>query len=81
MKLFNPLLDGQGWDYVPSQPAGYAPDLCRTNILFCEEVPPWGGDTVWAAMGPVFESLSAGLQRTLIGLNAIHANVRKLGYS
>jgi len=31
-----------------------------------------GGD------GPTFEGLSAGLQATLLGLSAIHANVRKL---
>ena len=53
----------------------------KATILFCEEVPPWGGDTQWAAMGPTFEGLSAGLQATLLGLSAIHANVRKLGYS
>jgi alpha-ketoglutarate-dependent taurine dioxygenase len=53
----------------------------KATILFCEEVPPWGGDTQWAAMGPVFEALSSGLRQTLLGLNAVHANVRKLGYS
>jgi taurine dioxygenase len=53
----------------------------KATILFCEEVPPWGGDTLWAAMGPTFEGLSAGLRETLVGLSAIHANVRKLGYS
>ena len=53
----------------------------KATILFCQEVPPWGGDTQWAAMGPTFEGLSAGLQSTLLGLRAIHANVRELGYS
>jgi taurine dioxygenase len=53
----------------------------KATMLFCEEVPPWGGDTQWAAMGPTFEALSAGLQATLLGLGAVHANVRKLGYS
>src|ERR1700733_2985970 len=47
----------------------------KATMLFCEEVPPWGGDTQWAAMGPTFEALSAGLQATLLGLGAIHANV------
>ena len=23
----------------------------KATILFCEEVPPWDGDTQWAAMG------------------------------
>jgi len=53
----------------------------KATILFCEEVPPWGGDTQWAAMGPAFEALSDGLRQTLLGLRAVHANVRKLGYS
>ena len=51
----------------------------KATILFCEEVPPWGGDTQWAAMGPTFEALSAGLRTTLLGLSAIHANVRYVG--
>jgi taurine dioxygenase len=46
-----------------------------------DAVPPSGGDTQWAAMGPTFEALSAGLQATLLGLGAIHANVRKLGWA
>src|SRR5262249_10249491 len=25
------------------------------TILFAQEVPPWGGDTQWAGMGPAFE--------------------------
>jgi taurine dioxygenase len=53
----------------------------KATMLFCEEVPPWGGDTQWAAMGPAFEALSSGLRQTLLGLRAVHANVRKLGYS
>jgi taurine dioxygenase len=39
----------------------------KATILFCEEVPPWGGDTQWAAMGPTFEALSAGLRTTRSG--------------
>jgi taurine dioxygenase len=49
------------------------------TILFAEECPPYGGDTLWAGMGPAFEGLSEGLQRTLLGMHAVHANVRKLG--
>jgi alpha-ketoglutarate-dependent taurine dioxygenase len=51
------------------------------TMLFAEEIPPWGGDTQWAGMGPAFEALSPGLQRTLLGLRAVHSNVRKLGLS
>jgi taurine dioxygenase len=53
----------------------------KATMLFAQEVPPWGGDTQWAGMGPAFEALSEGLRRTLAGLRAVHANVRKLGYS
>jgi len=53
----------------------------KATILFAEQVPPWGGDTQWAGMGPAFEALSSGLRATLTGLRAVHANVRKLGYS
>lgn len=51
------------------------------TILFAQECPPYGGDTLWAGMGPAFEGLSEGLRRTLAGLRAVHANVRKLGPS
>jgi taurine dioxygenase len=46
------------------------------TILFAEEVPPWGGDTQWAGMGPAFEALSSGLRQTLLGMRAVHANAR-----
>ena len=51
------------------------------TILFAQECPAYGGDTLWAGMGPAFESLSEGLKHTLAGLCAMHANVRKLGPS
>ncbi len=51
------------------------------TILFAQDCPAYGGDTLWAGMGPAFESLSAGLQHTLLGMRAVHANVRKLGMS
>jgi len=53
----------------------------KATILFAEEVPPWGGDTQWAGMGPAHDALSPGLRATLTGMRAVHANVRKLGYS
>lgn len=51
------------------------------TILFAEECPPHGGDTMFAGMAPAYEALSAGLQGTLRQLRAVHANVRKLGLS
>lgn len=68
---------GEGWHTDMT----FLAEPPKATILFCEEAPPWGGDTQWAALGPAFEALSPGLKRTLLGLNAVHANVRKLGYS
>ena len=43
------------------------------TILYCLETPPVGGDTVWANQYLAFETLSAGLRETLLGLNAVHS--------
>ena len=51
------------------------------TMLFAEECPPHGGDTLFAGMVPAYEALSDGLKRTLAGLRAVHANVRNLGLS
>jgi len=51
------------------------------TMLFAEECPAYGGDTMFAGMAPAYAALSEGLRRTLLGLRAVHANVRKLGLS
>jgi taurine dioxygenase len=51
------------------------------TMLFAEECPAYGGDTMFAGMVPAYAALSEGLKRTLLGLRAVHANVRKLGPS
>lgn len=43
------------------------------TVLYCLETPPCGGDTVWANQYMAFETLSAGLRDTLMGLNAVHS--------
>jgi taurine dioxygenase len=43
------------------------------TLLHAYEVPPFGGDTVWANQYAAFETLTAGLKTTLLGLNAIHS--------
>lgn len=64
------------------------PDL--GTLLYAVEVPPHGGDTMFANMYAAFEGLSAGMQRLLVGLSAINnsdklypggrtANLAKLG--
>jgi len=42
------------------------------SMLRLEEVPPSGGDTIFADMTQVFESLSEQIQSLLLGLNARH---------
>ncbi len=51
------------------------------TMLHALECPPRGGDTMFSSMTHAYASLSEGLQRTLEGLYAVHANVRKLGLS
>jgi taurine dioxygenase len=51
------------------------------TMLFAEECPACGGDTMFAGMAPAYAALSEGLQGTLLGMRAVHANVRKLGLS
>lgn len=43
------------------------------SILYAEEVPDVGGDTLWASMYAGYSALSPGLQRTLAGLRAMHS--------
>ena len=42
------------------------------SILYAVEVPPFGGDTLFANQYLAYESLSAGMQRMLDGMIAIH---------
>ncbi|WP_084420579.1 TauD/TfdA dioxygenase family protein [Henriciella litoralis] len=43
------------------------------SILHAIEVPPYGGDTLWANQHMAYETLSDGLKETLSGLTAIHS--------
>ncbi len=42
------------------------------SILQGIEIPPVGGDTLWASMHSVYESMSAGLKSELAELEAVH---------
>ena len=42
------------------------------SILRCREMPPVGGDTMWADMTAVFAGLSDKMQNFLSGLDAVH---------
>lgn len=43
------------------------------SILYADEVPPVGGDTLWANMYNAHAALSPGMQRVLEGMNAMHS--------
>jgi taurine dioxygenase len=43
------------------------------TLLHAWDVPPYGGDTVWANQYLAYETLSAGLRDTLSGLRAVHS--------
>jgi len=44
------------------------------TLLVAREVPPYGGDTMFANMYAAYEALSPGLQRVLDGLRAVHSS-------
>ncbi|RYG11263.1 MAG: TauD/TfdA family dioxygenase [Burkholderiales bacterium] len=49
------------------------------SVLYAREVPPMGGDTVFASMYAAFDSLSDGMKQTLEGLNALHSSKHVFG--
>lgn len=49
------------------------------SILLAREVPPQGGDTLFANMALAYEALSPGLKRTLEGLRAVHETAHVFG--
>jgi alpha-ketoglutarate-dependent taurine dioxygenase len=51
----------------------YLPEPPAFTLLHAQEVPAYGGDTLWANQYAAFDSLSAGLKRTLLGLRAVHS--------
>ena len=49
------------------------------SILYAREVPPSGGDTLFASMYAAYDALSDGLKRTLAGLRAVHSSRHVFG--
>jgi taurine dioxygenase len=49
------------------------------TILYGREVPPYGGDTMFANGYLAYEALSDGLKRTLEGMRAVHSARRSYG--
>ena len=48
-------------------------------ILYAVEVPPYGGDTLFANQYLAFDSLSDGMKRMVSGLRAVHSDIRVAG--
>lgn len=53
------------WSFQPAPPS--------FTLLYATDVPPYGGDTLWANMHLAYETLSPGLQETLAPLRAVHS--------
>lgn len=66
---------GGGWHTDHS----YDPEPALGSILYAREVPPAGGDTMFANMYLAYETLSAGLQATLESLQALHSSRHVFG--
>ena len=66
---------GGGWhtdhsyDHVPA----------LGSILLARELPPLGGDTMFASMYAAYDALSDGLKQTLEGLRAVHSSEHVFG--
>lgn len=49
------------------------------SLLYAREVPPSGGDTLFANMSLAYETLSEGLKQTLVALTAVHSSRHVFG--
>ena len=49
------------------------------SMLLAREVPPRGGDTLFASMSLAYEAFSPGLKKTLEGLRAVHSSRHVFG--
>ncbi|MGE0225281.1 MAG: TauD/TfdA dioxygenase family protein [Acetobacteraceae bacterium] len=49
------------------------------SVLYAREVPPHGGDTLFASMYAAYDALSDGMKRMLEGLRAVHSSRHVFG--
>ncbi len=48
-------------------------------ILYGEDIPPYGGDTLFASQAAAYDALSPTMQRMIEGLRAVHSDIRVAG--
>jgi len=66
---------GGGWHTDHS----YDVEPAMGSMLYALEVPPTGGDTLFASMYAAYDALSDGLKATLAGLRAVHSSRHVFG--
>jgi taurine dioxygenase len=66
---------GGGWHTDHS----YDEQPALGSMLYAREVPPSGGDTMFASMYAAYDALSDGLKHTLGGLRAVHSSRHVFG--
>ncbi len=66
---------GEGWH--SDTPATTAPPMA--SVLYGEDVPPHGGDTLFANQYLAYETLSPAMQRMLAGLRVVYTDTRFSG--
>lgn len=49
------------------------------SMLYAREIPPTGGDTLYASMYAAFDALSDGMKQMLMGLKAVHSSRHVFG--
>ncbi|MFP6741687.1 MAG: TauD/TfdA family dioxygenase [Alphaproteobacteria bacterium] len=50
-------------------------------VLCAREIPPWGGDTLFANLQLAYDTLSAGMKTMLDGLSAVHYSGKTTSYA
>ena len=68
---------GEGWH--TDTPAVAAPPMA--SLLYGEDVPPYGGDTLFANQYLAYETLSPAMQRMLEGVRIVYSDTRVAGAS